>query len=307
MMREMIIPFAVGLAIFLFGMRLMQIGFEHLAGNKMKELLGRMAKTPVRGFLTGAVVTMILQSSSAVTLLTIGLAGARQISFPQTVGIILGTNVGTTFTTQLIALPVAELGVPLLLAGGFLWFVPRRIFRFSGLVLGGFACIFIGLELIQTIALPLMKSGLFQKMIGLGSENSVIGVLLGTVLTALIQSSTATTAITMSFIAEHTIPLSMAIAILLGSNIGTCITGWLASLGGSLEMKRVAWTHILFNIAGVILFIPFIGVLTLTVAALTSSAPAQTAHAQTIFNLICSLAALPFAHSLSRFIERVIR
>lgn len=134
----------------------------------------------------------------------------------------------------------------------------------------------------------------------------VIGVLIGTIMTAAIQSSTATTAITMSFIGDHLIPLTMAIAIILGSNIGTCMTALIASIGGNTASIRVAWSHIILNVGGVILFIPLIGVLALITTMISNYPPAQVAHAQTIFNVVCSLLVLPFANSFSKVIEFLI-
>jgi len=305
-MKEIIIPFAVGLMIFLFGMQLMKIGLNNLAAHKLKDILTRFTKTPAHGFLTGTVITMFLQSSSAVTVITIGLTNARLLTFPQTIGIILGTNIGSTVTTQLIALNISDYALPIFLVGTFLWFLPLHILRCTGLALAGFGCIFLGMDAMQMIADPIQKTGVFQDLVLRGSENSVVGVLIGTAITAAIQSSAATTAITMSFIGDHLIPLTMAIAIILGSNVGTCLTALIASIGGNTASIRVAWSHIILNVVGVILFIPLIGVLALITTMLTSHPPAQVAHAQTIFNVICSLLVLPFAHQFSRFIEFLI-
>lgn len=305
-MRDIIIPFAVGITIFLFGMQIMRIGLNNLAGDKLKDILTRFTKTPVHGFLTGTVITMLMQSSSAVTVITIGLTNARLLTFPQTIGIILGTNIGTTVTTQIIALNISDYALPLFLLGAVLWFLPVHALRCAGLAIAGFGCIFLGMDAMQMIAEPIRDTGIFRELVLMGSENSVIGVLIGTAMTAAIQSSTATTAITMSFIGDHLIPLTMAIAIILGSNIGTCMTALIASLGGNIASVRVAWSHIILNVAGVLLFIPLISVLALITAMMSDYPPAQVAHAQTIFNVICSLIVLPFAHAFAKFIEFII-
>jgi phosphate:Na+ symporter len=305
-MKEIIIPFAVGIAIFLFGMQIMRVGLENFAGNNLQKMLYKFTKTPVHGFATGSLVTMLLQSSSAVTVLTIGLTNARILSFPQTIGIILGTNVGTTLTTEMIALNLQEYAVPLFIFGCILWFFPFHPIKCTGLVFSGFGCIFMGIQAMQLITTPIQQTGLFQQLILYSAENSVIGVLVGTVITAAIQSSSATTAITMSFFADHLIPLTMAIAIILGSNIGTCVTALIASLGANIASIRVAWGHILFNVIGVLLFIPLIGVLAIVTTWMTAHPQAQIAHAQTIFNVLCSLAALPFAGVIARWIEVLI-
>jgi len=305
-MKEIIIPFTVGISIFLFGMQLMNIGLNNLAAHKLKEILTRFTKTPLHGFLTGTIITMIMQSSSAVSVITIGLTNARLLTFPQTIGIILGTNIGTTITTQIIALNIYDYSLPLFLTGAILWFMPWHALRCLGLTLAGFGCIFIGMEAMQFIANPIQETGVFRYLVDLGSENSVIGVLIGTAITAAIQSSTATTAITMSFISEHIIPLSMGIAIVLGSNVGTCMTAWIASLGGTTSAVRVAWSHIILNLVGVILFVPLISMLASAAMMITHNPSAQIAHAQTIFNVICSLAVLPFARQFGSFIEFLI-
>jgi phosphate:Na+ symporter len=305
-MKEIVIPFSVGIAIFLFGMQIMRVGLENTARDKLKDMLTRFTKTPTHGFLTGTIITILMQSSSAVTVITIGLTNARLLSFPQALGVILGTNIGTTFTTQIIALNIYEYALPIFLIGCILWFIPIHSFRCLGLTLAGFGCIFIGMQAMQYVAEPIQQTGIFRELVLKGAENSVLGVLIGTAMTATIQSSTATTAITMTFISDHLIPLTMAIAIVLGSNIGTCVTALIASTGGNTASLRVAWSHIILNVAGVILFIPLIGILALITTMMTQHPQTQVAHAQTIFNVICSLAVLPFAHLFARFIEYLI-
>lgn len=305
-MKDIIIPFAVGISIFLFGMQIMKIGLNNLAAHKLREILTKFTKTPTHGFLTGTILTMLLQSSSAVTVITIGLTNARLLTFPQTIGVILGTNIGTTVTTQIIALDIYQYAIPIFLLGALFWFLPFHVLRCTGLALAGFGCIFLGMEAMQNIVHPIRETGIFRELVIWGSENSVIGILIGTAITAAIQSSSATTAITMSFMGDHLIPLTMAIAIVLGSNIGTCMTAFIAAVGGNTASVRVAWSHIILNIAGVIAFIPLIGVLALISTTLTNHPPAQVAHAQTIFNIVCSLAVLPFASAFARFIEFII-
>lgn len=302
----MVIPFAVGLTIFLFGMQIIKIGLSNLANHRIQEVLAKGTKTTFHGFLVGTFTTMLVQSSSAVTVMTIGLTNARLLTFPQTVGIILGTNVGTTVTGEIIALNIQDFAIPLFLLGAILWLLPNRILRCIGLSVAGLGCIFIGMETMQYIKDPLGKMGFFQKTVVWAEENNVIGVILGTVISAVIQSSSATTAIAMGFVGENLIPLSLGIAIVLGSNIGTCATALLASIGGNTAAKRVAWAHVILNVIGVLIFIPFIGLLTVVVLFLSDHPPAQVAHAQTVFNLVCSLAALPFAKPFARFIELLL-
>jgi phosphate:Na+ symporter len=305
-MKQILFYFIIGFGIFFLGMQLMRIGFNNLAANKLKGVLTKFTKTPTHGFLTGIIITMLTQSSTAVTVITIGLTHARLLAFPQTIGIILGTNIGTTFTTQIIALNIYDYALPLFLLGAVLWFLPNHTLRCLGLIFGGFGCIFFGMQTMQRVAVPLQHSDIFQQLILMGAESSIVGVLLGMVMTAAVQSSTAVTAITMSFIASSLIPLPIAIAVVLGSNVGTCVTGLFAAIGTHVSAKRVAWSHVLLNVAGVLLFTPIIPQLAQITQALSVSPSVQVAHAQTLFNMVCSLAVLPFAKPFARLMEWII-
>ncbi|WCK53486.1 Na/Pi symporter [Aneurinibacillus sp. Ricciae_BoGa-3] len=296
----LIVRFCTGLLLFIGGMYIMRFGLFNLAGDRMRLWIVRFTKTPLRGLVTGTLVTMIVQSSGAVSVLTIGLTHARLISFPQTIGIILGTNIGTTFTTQLIALDLSSHAVPIFLAGSLLWFIPRPAIRAVGAALAGFGCMFLAINLLQSMAGPLQHNGWISEMLTSASRNNWIGVLIGLILTAIIQSGTATTAITMSFMNQHTIPLAMGISIVLGSNIGSCVAAVLAAIGASIPAKRVAWVHVFLNVAGVLLFMPLIEPLARVVSTMTDAPDMQIAHAQTLFNAVCSLGALPFTYSISR-------
>jgi len=301
-MKEFMIPFATGLAIFLFGMQILRIGFENLFLEKAKSLLAIFTKNPVMGFITGTIATAILQSSSAVTLLTIALTHSRIITFRQSLGIILGTNIGTTFTTEFIAFRIEHLGVYLFTLGFILFFVPRVAIRSTGFVLGGFGLLFLGMDIMQSITPVVKQLGWMNHLYYFGQDNILNGILAGTLLTAIIQSSTATTAITMNLIYDQLLPLSIAIAIILGSNIGTCITAVLGSIGTSHEAKKVALSHVLLNLFGVILFVPLIPTLIYLVQTMTDDPSLQVAHAQMLFNVICSLVALPFIYYFERLI-----
>ena len=305
-MKQILFYFVIGFGIFFFGMQLMRVGFNNLAANKLKGVITKFTKTPIHGFFTGIFITMLTQSSTAVTVITIGLTHARLLAFPQTIGIILGTNIGTTVTTQIIALNIYDYALPLFLFGAVLWFLPNHTLRCLGLVFGGFGCIFFGMQTMQRVSVPIQQFDIFQQLILMGAENSIIGVLLGMVMTAAVQSSTAVTAITMSFIASHLIPLPMAIAIVLGSNVGTCITGLFAAIGTHVSAKRVAWSHVILNVAGVLLFTPLIPYLANITQALSAAPSVQVAHAQTLFNVICSMVVLPFAKPFAHFVEWLI-
>lgn len=293
-MREIIIPLTIGITLFLFGMQMMRIGLTWLSGSYLKQFLYRFTQTPYHGFFTGTVATLLLQSSSAVTVITIGLINARMLSFYQSIGIILGTNVGTVATAELLALNIGRFAVPLLLIGACMVLFPYFKIRATGLFIGGFAIIFLGMDALQMISEPLQRSALFDLIISMPNQQIIIGIIFGALVTAIIQSSSAMTAMTMSMMLYQELPLTFGIAIILGSNIGTCITAILASIGGSNEGKQVATAHILLNILGVIIFYPFIEPFSELIQKLTAYPPAQIAHAQLIFNLTSSLAVLLF-------------
>ncbi|CAJ1003243.1 MULTISPECIES: Na/Pi cotransporter family protein [Brevibacillus] len=305
-MTAILAPFTFGLSFFLLGMYVMRTGFQNLAGKKMADWLGRFTRTPVHSFWVGLLSTMVLQSSSAVTVLTIGLTHAGMISFSQTVGIILGTNVGTTITTELIALRLETFAVPMLLVGVALWLMPRRLTRCIGLVVAGFGLIFLGIDTMQVMAKPLEQSDAFRSLF-LESRHSVwIGLITGMVFTALIHSSSATTAITMGLMSHQVLSMETALAIVLGANIGTCFTAIIASIGTNAASRQVAWCHTLFNLVGALAFLPFLSQLAMVSSLLTDSPSMRIAHAQTLFNVVCSLAALPFTRQIAAAVQWLV-
>lgn len=307
MWMQIALPLTVGLLLFFYGLVLMRSGLDRLAGERLELWLLRFTRSPWVGFLTGTVATALLQSSSAITVITIGLVNARVLTYRQSIGIILGTNVGTTVTTQLIALSLEDYALPLLFIGFILWLIPKPALRYTGLAVGGFSLLIIALTIISKIATPISSNPGFLSMFATMSESHVLGVFAGTILTAIIQSSAAATALSMVFVEGGVIPLVSGVAIVLGSNLGTCLTAYLASLGGDRSGKLVAYAHILLNVFGVLLFLPLIHVLTWMTMVLADDPSVQIAHAQTIFNLATSLIVLPFAHQFGRFVEWAIK
>ncbi|MGG1658754.1 Na/Pi cotransporter family protein [Brevibacillus sp. NRS-1366] len=306
MIVSILAPFTFGLSFFLFGMYAMRTGFQNLAGKKMEEWMSRFTRTPVHSFWIGLLTTFVLQSSSAVTVLTIGLTNAGLIQFTQTVGIILGTNLGTTVTTELIALKLESFAIPMLLIGVALWLMPRRNIRCIGLVVAGFGLIFLGIDTMKIMAKPLEQSETFRSLFLESSHSIWVGLITGIIFTALIHSGSATTVITMGLLSHQILSMETALAIVLGANVGTCFTAVIASIGTNTASKQVAWCHTLFNVAGALVFLPILSQLALVSAFLTDNPSMQIAHSQTIFNLVCSLAALPFASQIARFIQWLI-
>lgn len=303
MIVSILAPFTFGLSFFLFGMYAMRTGFQNLAGKKMEEWMSRFTRTPVHSFWIGLLTTFVLQSSSAVTVLTIGLTNAGLIQFTQTVGIILGTNLGTTITTELIALKLESFAIPMLLIGVALWLMPKRNIRCIGLVVAGFGLIFLGIDTMKIMAKPLEQSETFRSLFMESGHSIWVGLITGIVFTALIHSGSATTVITMGLLSHQVLSMETALAIVLGANVGTCFTAVIASIGTNTASKQVAWCHTSFNVAGALLFLPILSQLALVSAFLTDNPSMQIAHSQTIFNLVCSLTALPFASQIARFIQ----
>lgn len=312
MITHIVVPLLVGLGIFLIGMKVMELALHQWAGSYLTGLVERFTRTPLRGLMIGTGISAALQSSSAITVVTIGLVNAGIMTFPKTLGIILGANIGTCLTTELIGLSLSKLAFPLLLASGFVWLVSllasplaRRRMRLQralhharslALAVSGFASVLLGVEVMQSIVPALQSRGLFGWFVELAQRSILWGVVAGAVLTAIVHSSAATIAMTMGLAAVDAIPVELGIAIVLGANIGTCATALLAAIGGAKSGQFVAWSHIALNVGGALLFLPMLPLL-LHVSTLLSPSPSgQIAHAQTIFNVVSSLLALPLCY-----------
>ncbi|UXH44352.1 Na/Pi symporter [Rossellomorea vietnamensis] len=299
------IAFIFFILCFLFGMAWLRSGLFNIANQKIKTWLHYLTSTPVKGVMTGTVVTAFIHSSSAVMVLTVGLASSGLIPFRQTIGIMLGSNIGTTFTLEMFTLDMNYLIVPSMIIGCVLYFFKSPQIRSSGMIFIGFGLIFTSIRAIQWLATPLTTHESLRSYMIQVNEHLVLALLIGCVLTAIIQSSTVVTGVTMGFLAAGSIDLHAGIAIMLGANVGTCITAFIASIGGGTQAKLTAYAHIWLNVMGVALFIPFIPLLGSVVGTLADSPDLQLAHASVLFNLICSLLVLPFANSFARLIEKV--
>lgn len=301
-----ILLFFAGLAIFLYGLAEMRSGMESLAEQKLEKWLITFTKTPIRGFLSGTLLTALLQSSTAVTVITINFVHVGLISFVQSLGIILGSNIGTTVTTQILALHVESLAIPFLLIGISCRLLHKTIIKKIGRVLFGFGAIFLGINWMQQIGPALEESGWLAKMVDSNYSPVGIGLLIGALITALIHSSSATIAMTMGFYATGVVPLSFSLAVVIGSNVGTCVTALIASYGTTIAGQRVAFSHLVLNVAGAFLFTPFIPWMLDWVPLLSDNAATQVAHFQTIYNVICSLLVLPFTEKFAKLIEWMV-
>ena len=249
-----------GLALFLFGINLMSDSLKAAAGSKLKSIIEKSTNTPLKGIIVGILLTVLIQSSSGTTALTIGLLRAGLMTFPQSVGIIMGANIGTTVTAFIIGLPIAKFGYIFLGIGVIMSFVGKKKIHHFGGVLAGLGMLFVGLEVMGSGLKPLADTPEAEQMFAVFSQNWFLGTIFGTVFTAVVQSSSAAIGVLEKLYALNaegidTITLSGAIPILLGANIGTTITAFLASLGGNTESKRAAFIHVLFNVLMTVVFL----------------------------------------------------
>lgn len=304
-MPQIVSTFAVYIAIFLFGMIVIRIGLESISKEKLKSMVITLTKTPLRGLLIGVIASGLLQSSSAVLVLTVGLVASGYLTFQQSLGVVLGVNIGTNSTLELLTLDVGSY-VPVLLVVGAIFMMSKNKFFFGiGGLIFGFGCIFVAMSGFENMADPLSSQAFVRHFIEQTDDNLLFGVGIGTIFTAMIQSSTATAGIVMGFLNHEAITLPAAIAVVLGANIGTCVTAMLASIGANIEAKLVAYAHVWLNIFGVVLFFPLIHKLSQFAQTLAASPDVQIAHASLIFNTIISLIALPLVGSLTRFLLKM--
>ncbi|MDX8292087.1 Na/Pi symporter [Metabacillus indicus] len=303
--------FLLYLLFFLTGMQILKNGLSILSGSTMRSWVFACIDHPFKAFLAGIVFTGILQSSSAVMVIVIGLVSAGVITFRQTIGIILGTNIGSTFTTQLITLDLGSLIIPMI-GGGFVFFLAgammkrQSLLRISG-ILSGLGLLFLSMSGFGKLAEPLSHLETVSELLLYSNTHAFAGVLGGTVLTAIIHSSAAAAGIIMSFMNADLLTLSAGIAYILGANIGTCITGLMASAGAGHEAKLTAYAHVWLNVLGVAAFYPFIAFCSGIAEHFAAEPDLQLAHFSLVFNVVSSIAVLPFAEPFGRFVESSAR
>lgn len=262
--KETIFAIVGGLGIFLFGINMMGDSLKAIAGSKLKIIIEKTTNTPIKGILVGIVITGLIQSSSGTTALTVGLVRAGLMTTPQAIGIILGANIGTTVTSLLLGLPIKEYALPIMAMGSFLiFFMSSKKYKQLGGVVLGFGMLFFGLDVMGGALKDLAYLPEFKAALQSVGDIPILGLLVGAVTTAIIQSSSASIGILQELYTTGAIPLIGAIAILFGSNIGTTVTAIFASIGGSIAAKRTAAAHVVFNLLGSILFmillVPYTG------------------------------------------------
>ena len=298
-----------GLALFLYGMQMMSSGLESAAGNKMKQILEKLTANRFLGVAVGAVITAIIQSSSATTVMVVGFVNSGMMTLRQAVWIIMGANIGTTITGQLIALDVGAMAPFIAFIGvAMIVFMKNERLHHFGSILGGLGVLFIGMDMMGAAMKPLGNSEEFVSLLT-KFENPVLGILAGMIFTALIQSSSASVGILQALANSGVIALSSSAFVLFGQNIGTCITALLASIGTNRSARRTTVIHISFNVIGTIVFTtlclvtPLISIM----EGLTPTNPsAQIANLHTTFNVVTTILLIPFGGLLTKFAEKVL-
>ncbi|MFV1958412.1 MAG: Na/Pi cotransporter family protein [Planctomycetota bacterium] len=297
-----------GLALFLFGLDHLSQALKATAGDRMRALLARLTRNRVTGAVTGAIATAAIQSSSVTTVLVVGFITAGLMTLTQSVGVIMGANIGSTFTAQILAFHIEDVGLALVAVGFALAALGRRerTKRFGAILLG-LGLIFFGMKVMGDAMRPLRAYGPFLDVMA-RLENPLYGILAGTVFTALVQSSAATAGVVIVLAAQGLVSLDAGIALVFGANIGTCVTAVLASLGKPPEARRAALVHVLFNVLGVLLWVGFIEALGGLVVSISPAGdvPRQIANAHTIFNVANTLLLLPFAGVFARVATALI-
>ena len=291
-----------GMGMFLYGMEMMSDGMKVTAGNSMRTILEKLTSNKYLAVLVGAFVTMVIQSSSATTVMLVSFVNSGLLAFSQALGVILGSNIGSTVTAQIVAFKVTDYALLLIATGSIMsLFSKKETIKNLGLVVLGFGLLFYGMKVMSDTMKPLRSDPAFNSILT-SFENPFLGILAGAIFTALVQSSSATTGIVITLASGGSITLEAGIPLIFGANIGTCITALLAGLNASRDAKRVAVAHVTFNVIGVLLFCFWIPTFADIISQTSQNIPRQIANAHTIFNIIASVVFIPFTGFIAKTI-----
>lgn len=299
-----------GLGMFLYGMKMMSDGLENAAGDRMRRVLEVLTNKRLAAVGVGAGVTAVIQSSSATTVMVVGFVNAGLMTLLQATGVIMGANIGTTITAQLIAFKLSDIAPFILFVGMiFTVFVKKRLMSRIGEIILGFGILFVGLTLMSEAMGPLQENETFRNLL-ISFKSPVVGVLFGAIFTAIIQSSSASVGILQALAGLGLVGLDSAVYVVLGQNIGTCITAILAAIGTSANSKRTAGIHLMFNILGTIIYLIVLAIVPSIVSWVASWSPGnvsrQIANFHTLFNITITILLFPFAKLMVRLITRII-
>ncbi|WP_338082312.1 Na/Pi cotransporter family protein [Fictibacillus enclensis] len=309
--QDMLFQFLGGLGLFLFGIKYLGEGLQNSAGDRLRNILDSLTTNPYTGVLTGLFFTILIQSSSATTVMTVGLVNARMLTLRQAVGIIMGANIGTTFTTFIIGFDAAAFGLPLLAVGGFFVFFIRSYKYISiGRILFGLGALFFGIQLKASGIEPLQVLD-FKNLNDHLNDQPFLGIAIGTLATMFMQSSSATVGILQQMFSMDWIHLNGALAVLFGENIGTTITAVIAAIGASQNAKRAALVHVLFNVIGTVIFfiffIPYKSIIEWFARTMNLQPAMEIAFAHGFFNVASVIILFPFISLLVYAVTRLIR
>lgn len=306
---NMIIGLIGGLGLFLYGMKLMGEGFENIASNKIKSFFEKIASNPIKAIFTGTIITAVIQSSSAATVMVVGFVNAGLMSVYQSVGVIMGANIGTTITAQIISFKLDEIVLLLIGIGSFtVFFSKEEKIRELGKLILGLGIIFLGMVFLKDTMEPLGESDYFRNLMISLKGNIFLGIVVGTIMTSLIQSSSASMGMLIALAVTGVLPIEVAIPILFGINIGTCTTALISSIGTSRDARKTAVIHLLFNVIGTIIFIPASPLVQYIVEKITPhDISRQIANVHTIFNVVNTAIMLPFINYLILLSGKVVK
>ena len=291
-----------GMGMFLYGMEMMSDGMKVTAGNSMRTILEKLTSNKYLAVLVGAFVTMVIQSSSATTVMLVSFVNSGLLAFSQALGVILGSNIGSTVTAQIVAFKVTDYALLLIAAGSLMsLFSKKDTVKNLGFVILGFGLLFYGMKVMSDTMKPLRADPAFNSILT-SFENPFLGILAGAIFTALVQSSSATTGIVITLASGGSITLEAGIPLIFGANIGTCITALLAGLNASRDAKRVSVAHVTFNLLGVLLFCFWIPTFADFVSQTSQNIPRQIANAHTFFNILASIVFIPFTGFIAKTI-----
>jgi len=296
-----------GMGLLLYGMFIMSEGLQKIAGHRLRNILGTLTHNRFTALIVGALVTMLFQSSTATTVILVGLTSASIMTLKQTLGVILGADIGTTVTAQLIALKITEISLPIVGVGAtIIFFSKRDKYRRIGQVLLGFGLLFLGLKIMADTMHPLRDEPFFRQMLMNSSDYPLLAIAAAALFTFLVHSSAASVGIIMIMAIQGLVSLQSAVYLLFGANIGTSFTAVLSSLGSSREAQRVAMAHLLFKIAGVLVLFPFVTPYAKLLTNLTASPGYQVANAHTLFNIGIAILFLPFINQFAKLLEKIV-
>ncbi len=296
-----------GLGLFLFGIQMMASGMQKIAGDRLRRILEILTGKPIIGIFTGILVTILVQSSSTTTVMLVGFVNAGLMTLPQAVSAIMGANIGTTITAQLISFKLDFLALPAVGIGGLLNFFGRRkVYRYLGQTTLGFGLLFLGMLTMSEAMYPLRESPFFLDMLVRFGQQPLIGIAVSAFFTAAIQSSSGATGIIIALTLQDLLTIEAAIPLILGTNVGTCITAMFAGMGTSLSARKAAFAHVLFNMFGVALLLLFLGPFTNIILNTGDTVARQTANAHTIFNVLNTVIVFPFFHYFIKLINVIV-